>query len=140
MIELNKDLIGKEIWGRTTGNNARNADMIVRFKVLDVKRKYFTLMRYYDIKSDTRSDVDTYCPKTGATKQQVQAGYGLNAGYDFYSTLKEASADIEKSEQLAVILEHSHKLSQLSPEKIQIIFDVVNGEFKNNEVRLSSSL
>lgn len=81
-IEDFKPLVGKLVYAKSTGNNVRYGRAKVMM-VTAVKRKYVEL------------DGVSFCPKTGATQDAINSGYGCNAGYKFFAD-KES---IDKYEQ-----------------------------------------
>ncbi|HIF6165118.1 MULTISPECIES: hypothetical protein [Vibrio harveyi group] len=93
--EINKNLVGKVIYGIPTGNNRpRNKkEKIVKFNVLSVARKYMTLVRV----GSSDCTADKYNIK-GATQSAINSGYGGNAGYMFFDSL----ANLEQHKKAAL--------------------------------------
>lgn len=87
-MEFTKDLEGKIVLAIPTGNNARwkSSNEPIEMEVVKVKRKYVEMRRADGGLSEN------YCPKTGATQQAINSGYGNNAGYRFFENRKEYQA------------------------------------------------
>lgn len=79
-IEKFKPLVGKNIYAKPTGNNARRTtnERIDQFTVESVARKYVKLNSGYSS--------DNYCPQTGATQKAINSDYVGNAGYIFFDS------------------------------------------------------
>ena len=86
-IEITKYHIGKAVYGYPTGNNARrgvDVQQLVEFQVVGFGRKYAKVVRF--------GHEQSICPKTGALQDQINSGYGGNAGFMFF----ESAADAEE--------------------------------------------
>lgn len=97
-IEKFKPLVGKNIYAKPTGNNARRGSVgrIDEFTVESVARKYVKLSCGYFS--------ENYCPKTGATQKAINSDYVGNAGYiffdskesiDYYNRIEELRSKVE---------------------------------------------
>ena len=79
MIEFNKDMVGKTIFGEPTGNNARRSQELKRFKVISVKRKYVEL-------ESESGYTDLYDKVQGHTQKDFNSGW-MNSGYNFFKSI-----------------------------------------------------
>lgn len=78
-IEQFKDLLGKDIYCKPTGNAARRGSAPFQImKLISVGRKYLKLETMFGIKELRAED--------GASKEEVNAGYGGNSGYMFFDS------------------------------------------------------
>ena len=124
-VEKFKPLVGKVIYGKPTGNNARyrGGDSIDEFTVESVGRKYVKLKIGYS--------GENYCPKTGATQSCINSGYVGNAGYVFFDS-KDSIDDYIKLKRLQSKVESAArsfcyaKLSERELNQIAEILGVSN--------------
>lgn len=96
-----KEYVGKTIFAVPTGNNARrnDKDYIEKFDVISCGRKYVQLQ------CKNWGSPNNYCPEKGASQSQINSGYGLNAGYKFYSDLESIEKEREVAQKLSEIKE-----------------------------------
>lgn len=129
-MKLNKDLVGKTIYGIATGNGARqhrgkSSAHIEKFVVSKVKRKYFDLKRAYNLNSEDYYDTDTYCPETGAVESQIRLGYGGNSGFIFFNTVEEAMLHTKKQSMLQEILSNTYKMKNLNYAQVEAVYNAM---------------
>ncbi len=118
-----KELIGEEIICVPTGNGARgrDADYYETKVVVSVGRKYVKLKGYIE---------DAYRVDDGATKSEVNQGYGGNSGYMFF---KDVEGFTLYKEHCGLAQEVSRKVnyfdwSKLSGEDLSTVKKIVFGE------------
>lgn len=123
-IDKFKPLIGEKIFAMPTGNNARykDKDYIEEFTVDSVGRKYVKLTGLY---SGTN-----YCPKSGATQSEINAGYGCNAGYRFFKTKIDIESYYEKSKLAKSVSSKSSyfNFQSLTTEQLKVIAEMLGVE------------
>lgn len=128
-MDLNKDLVGKVIFGVATGNGARGNRgklVLTKFTVMGVRRKYFDLSRTtIDDGEISLREPDSYCPVTGALESQIRLGYGGNSGYKFYRTVQEAQDDFDKERMYVEIMNNAYALKKLSYNQIKDIYNAM---------------
>lgn len=135
-IDQFKPLVGKVICAIPTGNNARhNKDTITEFKVLSVKRKYVSLASIYD---DIEGRADNYSPKSGATQDAINSGFGGNSGYIFFDTKEAVTAYKEHNENISKIKKltsysYGSILNDLSNDDALLILDVLSKYGDSND-------
>lgn len=120
MITINKDHIGKSVYGIGTGNNARNG--VVCFNVIKVGRKYVELCR------DGAHCAIKYDPTTGATAESIRSGYGGNGGYRFFNSMSDINdyTDLEKKKnEIFNAMCKRDAWQDLTPDRINQIHAVI---------------
>lgn len=118
-----KELIGQEIICVPTGNEARGKDehYYEVKEVVSVGRKYVKLKVYRE---------DDYRAEDGATKSEVNRGYGGNSGYMFF---KDVDNWLEYKNHCKLAQEISRKVnyfawSKLSKEDLLTVKGIIFGE------------
>ncbi len=115
---------GQTIYAVGTGNNARRVaseDRVCEFTVGKITRKYVELMRYNDFKD--------YLPRTGATADAVNSGYGGNAGYKFF-TCKDEILHMDKINKFRseICEKFRYSCKGLSDSQVERIHDIIMEE------------
>lgn len=117
-IEITKDHVGKVVFGYPTGNNARRGvekQELKQFEVVGFGRKYARVMLYgYET---------SVHPKTGATQNSINQGFGGNAGYMFFECQCDADDYLKAADfrrKVACKLSHS-SISLLSDSLVREI-------------------
>lgn len=118
-----KGLIGKEIICIPTGNDAkgRDADYYETKVVVSVGRKYVKLKDYFE---------DEYRVDDGATKSEVNRGYGLNSGYMFFKDVEGFTIYKEHCKLAQEISKKTNYFpwSSLSKEDLLVVKGILFGE------------
>jgi len=124
-MNITKELEGSIIFATPRGNAARGcAGDVYEFKVIKVKRKYVEMLRL------PYGQPNNYCPKSGATQLQINAGYGSNSGYRFFPS-RQAIVDHKLHiEKLGAVKDYFGRYGQceLSPDKVSQIHSIITAD------------
>lgn len=112
------------VYAIPTGNNKRNSKEgnIYTFEVLSIGRKYV------ELKLPSSRYSRKYLPKSGATQDDIKAGYGCNAGYMFFDSLEaieEYSQRVAKISEINSFFRYGNDTSDLNDDDINTIVEIV---------------